>query len=140
MASLSAPLVFSATPVRLPPSAFAAAGSGSPAHPILAVAALPWTHAEGRARPSRQDPAGQEGDQASGRDLQPQRPARRRGDAVGSGSIHFLVQVLNQDLGPAANPIVRHRDGPVLASDAYRRAGGDPALYSEQPQLLRIAV
>jgi len=146
MASFSAPLIISATPVRLPPSALAAAGSGSPAYPILAVAALPSTREDGRARAARRDPAGQENSRTNSRDFEPQRSAQWRGDpeaafaAAGAGSIYFLVQVLNQDLGPAAGPIVRHRDGPVLASDAYRRAGGDPAIYSEQPQLLRIAV
>jgi hypothetical protein len=146
MASFSTPGVFSATPLRLPPPAFAAAGSGFPADPILAVAALPPAREDGRARPWRQNPAGQEGRRAGRRDVEPRQGAPRYGDAAppfdtaGAGSIHFLVQTLNQDLGPAVNPIVRHRDGPVLASDAYRRAGGDPAIYSEQPQLLRIAV
>lgn len=144
MASFSTPLVVSATPVRLPPSA--RAGSGSPAYPISAIGALPPTREEGHARFARYDPAGQEGSRTSRRDLRSSEPAlwrddsERAFDATGAGSIYFLVQVLNQDIGPAAGPIVRHRDGPVLASDAYRRAGGDPALYSEQPQLLRISV
>lgn len=147
MASFSAPLVVSATPVRLPPTVRAGDGLGSPGHPISAIGALPPSREEGRARFARYyDPAGEEGNRTSRRDVKSLDPARwgdesdRTFDATGAGSIFFLVQVLSQDLGPATGPIARHRDGPVLASDAYRRAGGDPALYSEQPQLLRIAV
>jgi hypothetical protein len=56
------------------------------------------------------------------------------------GSSLFLAQVLSQDLGPAGAVVALHRDGPTLGSDAYRRAGGEPVIYSEQPHVLRIAV
>lgn len=48
--------------------------------------------------------------------------------------------MLGQDLAPAQNALAQHRDGSILGSDAYRRAGGEPTLYSEQPRILRIAV
>ncbi|MFQ5775932.1 MAG: hypothetical protein ACE5GS_15535 [Kiloniellaceae bacterium] len=55
-------------------------------------------------------------------------------------SARFLIQVLAQDLGPPAGPLAQHRDGAVLGSDAYRRAGGQPPLYSQRPTVFRITV
>ncbi len=53
-------------------------------------------------------------------------------------STHFRVQMLGQ--GAPAGPLAHHRDGAELSSEAYRRAGAEPAHYSEQPALFRIAV
>ena len=55
-------------------------------------------------------------------------------------STHFLVQMLGQGAGTPAGPLVNHRDGAELGSEAYRRVGAEPAHYSENPALFRIAV
>ncbi len=55
-------------------------------------------------------------------------------------STHFLVQMLGQGASRPAGPLAHHRDGAELSSEAYRRAGAEPAHYSEQPALFRIAV
>jgi len=59
---------------------------------------------------------------------------------VDFASSQFLAQIFGQDHGPAGNVVALHRDGATLGSDAYRRAGGEPVIYSEQPRILRIAV
>ncbi len=53
---------------------------------------------------------------------------------------HFLVQILGQGAGTPGGPFAQHRDGAELGSEAYRRAGAEPAHYSERPALFRIAV
>ncbi len=57
-------------------------------------------------------------------------------------STHFLAQMLGQGqgVGAPAGPLAHHRDGAELSSEAYRRAGAEPAHYSERPALFRIAV
>jgi hypothetical protein len=55
-------------------------------------------------------------------------------------STHFLAQMLGQGAGTPAGPLAHHRDGAELSSEAYRRAGAEPAHYSERPALFRIAV
>ena len=53
----------------------------------------------------------------------------------------FLTQILGQSHGPDQPEGLRHdRDGPVKGSDAYRRAGGEPEVYSTSPTVFRIAV
>ena len=57
------------------------------------------------------------------------------------GSIWYLAQLLGQE-GAArdGSPVTEHRDGPLLGTEAYRRAGADPLLYSEDPEVFRLAV
>ncbi len=57
------------------------------------------------------------------------------------GSIRYLAQLLGQE-GEArdGSPVTEHRDGPLLGTEAYRRAGADPLLYSEDPEIFRLAV
>ncbi len=55
-------------------------------------------------------------------------------------STHFLVQMLGQGADAPADPLAHHRNGAALGSEAYRRAGAEPAHYSERPALFRIAV
>ena len=56
------------------------------------------------------------------------------------GSIGFLAQVFGQESGLRdPTPLGGHRDGPSLGSRAYRRAGADPELYSEDSALIRFA-
>ncbi len=55
-------------------------------------------------------------------------------------STHFLVQMLGQGAGTPMGTLAHHRDGAELGSEAYRRAGAEPAHYSERPTLFRIAV
>jgi len=69
-------------------------------------------------------------------------PQRVSGNFAGAhfASSHFLVQILGQGAGTPAGPLAHHRDGAELGSVAYRRAGAEPAHYSERPALFRIAV
>ena len=54
-------------------------------------------------------------------------------------SAGFMAQVLNQAWGSGrAAGLPGHRDGAVLGSNAYRRAGGEPALYSTGATLFRL--
>ncbi len=56
-------------------------------------------------------------------------------------SLPFVAQVLGQASGPRADQaLLHHRDGPGRGSEAYRRAGGEPALYRSDPALFRIAI
>ncbi len=53
----------------------------------------------------------------------------------------FLTQILGQAHGSDQPAGLRHdRDGPAKGSDAYRRAGGEPEVYSTRPTVFRIAV
>ncbi len=68
-------------------------------------------------------------------------PQRFPGNFAGAfASTHFLVQMLGQGADAPADPLAHHRDGAALGSEAYRRAGAEPAHYSERPALFRIAV
>jgi hypothetical protein len=95
-----------------------------------------------QARPARQETGG------SGPGRRPaQAPAAR--PAVEShaprhaskAAAGYLAQLLAQaGDGPDEGPLQRHRDGPSLGSAAYRRAGGEPAVYPEAATLFRLAV
>jgi hypothetical protein len=53
----------------------------------------------------------------------------------------FMAQVLGQTGDRTEGSVVReHRDGPALGSTAYRRAGGEPAIFPSDATLLRLAV
>ncbi len=69
-------------------------------------------------------------------------PQRFSGNFAGAdfATTHFLVQILGQGAGTPTGPLAQHRDGAELGSAAYRRAGAEPAHYSERPALFRIAV
>ncbi len=74
-----------------------------------------------------------------------ERPVRlagpRRGLPYRGAAPGFVAQILGQASGPQPDqPLGRHRDAPVLGSEAYRRAGGEPALYRSDPALFRLAV
>ena len=74
-----------------------------------------------------------------------ERPVRlagpRRGLPYRGAAPGFVAQVLGQASGPQPDqPLLHHRDAPVLGSEAYRRAGGEPALYRSDPALFRLAV
>ena len=60
------------------------------------------------------------------------------GEVPAAGSIRFLAQVIGQQAG-GQTALSEHRDGFTLGSQAYRKAGADPALYSETPTLVRFA-
>jgi hypothetical protein len=54
-------------------------------------------------------------------------------------SAGFMTQVLGQALGGEVSAgLPGHRDGAALGSDAYRRAGGEPALYPTGATLFRL--
>ncbi len=105
---------------------------------------------DARARPSRPDPVDSE--RSRKRDHREVRqlvirsdsdglPQRFPGNFAGAfASTHFLVQMLGQGADAPADPLAHRRDGAALGSEAYRRAGAEPAHYSERPALFRIAV
>jgi len=150
MAGLPPSLILpaSAAAIRLPPPAGSAPGHGSEGRPVSAVFPPPQLREDTQARQPRQNLAEGRGGRTRGTDHTPFGRSRPRTSdseaqsfsATGIVSSSFLAQVLGQDLGPAGNIVALHRDGPALGSDAYRRAGGEPAIYSEEPRLLRLAV
>ncbi|MFQ6018066.1 MAG: hypothetical protein ACE5KF_07700 [Kiloniellaceae bacterium] len=121
------------------------AGAERRGRPIAAIGRVSHLQDEARAGHSRQGPGGsQRSQEPKGTHGLPvvvavpgAGPPR---DPSNSPSSHFLVQMLGQKLGPSARLLTQHRDGPVLGSDAYRRAGGEPALYTDQATVFRIAV
>lgn len=144
----TASLVPAGTAIRLSLPAGAAPGDRSEVHPVYGI--TPPPRDETRARQPRQDTAEDRGsrvrtDQRPFGQTRPRQTSATDFTAPAAtpdfvGSNLFLAQVLSQKLGPAGTVVALHRDGPSLGSDAYRRAGGEPVIYSEQPQLLRIAV
>jgi hypothetical protein len=71
---------------------------------------------------------------AAGPHLEAAIAARPSGASTG-----FMTQVLGQVLGGEFSAeLPGHRDGAVLGSDAYRRAGGEPALYPTGATLFRL--
>ena len=146
MASFSSPLVLSAgTAIRLPSPLQSASGQTIEVRPIPGVVPAPLLREESQARHSRQDLAEDRGhtrraDQTSFGQSRPRlNPASSAAPAEFATS-QFLAQILGQDHGPTGNVVTLHRDGASLGSYAYRRAGGEPVIYSEQPRILRIAV
>jgi hypothetical protein len=97
-----------------------------------------------RPRPQRDTPDRTGGSGSSGQGSGRQAPVRT--PAAGhvplqAGSVAFLTQLLGQASETAqAHAVLGHRDGPSLGSEAYRRAGGEPALYRSDPALFQIAV
>ena len=55
-------------------------------------------------------------------------------------SAPFLVQLLGQDHEQPQVFVAEHRDAAALGSDAYRRIGATPPIYSEQPTLFSFAI
>lgn len=146
MASFSSPLINPAGgSIRLPVPLQSAAGQSFEVRPIPGVAPAPLLREDSQARHSRQDLADNRGrtrhpDPGSfGQSRTRLSPVPAAASASFATS-QFLAQIIGQDLGPAGNIAVLHRDGASLSSDAYRRAGGEPIIYSEQPRILRIAV
>ncbi len=145
MASFSSPLTVSAgTLIRLPSPLPSGAGQAFEVRPIPGVVPPPPLREEPQARQSRQDLTEDRGrarrtDLAFGRSRPQHTPAPSfvPEDFATSG---FLAQILGQNPGSTTNIVALHRDGPTLGSEAYRRAGGEPTYYSEQPRILRIAV
>lgn len=150
MGSLSS--IISLSNVTAPPRAALsiaeARGEDPPtAKPVQAVTRIPHPRDDILARQPRQEARDGERSQegARSRDLvPPKRPAERepRHQRGGSGlnSSQFLVQVLGQNLGAATGALSGHRDGSALGSEAYRRAGAEPAVYTDQPTVFRVAV
>ena len=96
-------------------------------------------------RPQRPD-AREPGRRQARTEAAPDRPAQRSRALVlvaeeatpASGLAVFLVQVLGQDRDPPAHGLSGHRDAAALGSDAYRRAGGTPPIFSDEPAVFRI--
>lgn len=146
MASFSSPLVFPASAsIRLPSALPSAAGEAFEVRPIPGVVPPPPLREESQARQPRQDLAEnrdrtRRADQGAFGQSRPRYSPAQPFAATDFATSPFLAQILSQDLGPAGNVVALHRDGATLGSDAYRRAGGEPVIYSEQPRILRIAV
>ncbi len=55
----------------------------------------------------------------------------------------FMVQVLGQQSSGSQitqqTPLVQHRDGALIGSELYRKAGGEPELLPEEATFVRIA-
>lgn len=108
--------------------------------PAESAAARPGASNGFKARPAQPEARG------TGSDARPAAPGDALRDREGRGAgfaaaTGFLAQVLGQAPDPEAeSPLLRHRDGPSLGSQAYRRAGGEPPVYSEAPNLIRLSV
>lgn len=84
--------------------------------------------------PSDRDPVPRADRRVSNPQLQAATAGRPSGASAG-----FMAQVLNQAWGGGLSAgLPGHRDGAVLGSNAYRRAGGEPALYSTGATLFRL--
>ena len=57
-----------------------------------------------------------------------------------AASAPFLVQLIGQDAGKPRVFNAEHRDAASHGSDAYRRAGATPPIYSEQPTVFSVAI
>lgn len=140
-----ASLTVASTPAPLPPSvvgfgASAVPAKASTARTVVPVARITEPHEQIEPRRQRPQPdrAEREARQpATGRNLPALRAEPAEDERVATN--RFLAQLIGQQHGLEAG-FGRHRDGAALGSDAYRRAGGEPALYSDQPRLLRITV
>jgi hypothetical protein len=143
------PAIVSAFPV--PPSARpVAAGTGQSDQaerrdrPVPAVARIIDLREEARARQARRDPTGDPRRQERQRPQSPPvfaRPTAGAGtplDPASIASAHFLAQMLDQASGRAEGRLAGRRDGSLLSSDAYRRAGAQPAFYSTDAKVIRI--
>ncbi|NIA68389.1 hypothetical protein HBA54_07270 [Pelagibius litoralis] len=91
----------------------------------------------------------QQGSQGRSRAVQVQEPAKGRLISFsGLTSMPFMVQVLGQEQaqtsqGSRATPqsaLSQHRDGALMGSDIYRKAGGEPEIMPESATFIRIAV
>lgn len=92
-------------------------------------------------RPDGREAGGRQSDSATDRPLQRSRslvPAPEFRTPESSVAV-FLVQVLGQDPGQPAHGLTGHRDAAALGSEAYRRAGGAPPVFPEDPAVLRIS-
>ena len=63
-------------------------------------------------------------------------PFARRGETASSP---FVAQLLAQQTASGEPVLAEHRDGPALVSGTYRKAGGDPPLYSPGPAIFRFS-
>jgi hypothetical protein len=142
------PSVIILPPVAPGPERAAPGASGATASPrVSAVERIAPPREEARSRQPRPNAGeGERSRRREGRELRHLAVRSGAGQApqpfgaVRFAASRFLVQVLGQGSGPPAGPLAQHRDGAALGSEAYRRAGAEPAHYSEQPTLFRIAV
>lgn len=114
--------------------------------PVAAVARITHSREDSRARQTHQNSprgersqTGEESPQSLSTSLQPASRAAPTPLAQQTAVAQFLAQMLNQDIGPIDTALAEHRDGPALGSTAYRRAGAEPPVYSEQPMLFRVS-
>ncbi len=135
-------------PVGPRPERVAPGPVGEPAfREISAVQRIAPPRQDARARQSRPDPGDSERSREGGNREVRELTVRSASDPFAKpfagarfASTHFLVQMLSQGSGAPPGPLAQHRDGAALGSAAYRRAGAEPAYYSDQPGLFRIAV
>ncbi|WP_420345444.1 hypothetical protein [Pelagibius sp.] len=136
----------------LAPSGAAGQGSG-PRQPVEAVTRTTPPRSgseEAAARALVEQRAGEGRNGTAGRDRAAAAQEPVKGRLVGFSrlsSMPFMVQVLGQqalaERAPATaaqSPLSQHRDGALMGSDLYRKAGGEPEFMPENATLVRFAV
>lgn len=108
--------------------------------PLQRSAAVRWQRPEARLRerpplPGESDPRKTPTAEASAAT-----PAALRPELSPHAATRFVVQLLGQEDSETRPPLARHRDGPRLGCEAYRRAGGEPPADCESAQVFQIAV
>lgn len=116
------------TPVTLPIEGERRPGAGRPGTRGFAVGAEPETSEGRRAGLRTAAYAGAAGAEAEAPAFYP------------TDSVPFLVQLLGQESERPQVLITEHRDAAELGSDAYRRVGAAPPIYTEQATLFSFAI
>ncbi len=138
-------------PLGPPPRSLPAAMPEHPAQRRVSESAADWRTAlpdidrgRYRARPKHQRPAPADirTDQEAALDRPPGAFRKAAGPPpLSNPSAGFLTQILDQAAAfTEPGGLRQDRDGPAKGSDAYRRAGGEPAVYPTSPTVFRIAV
>ena len=134
------------------PSAAASRGQGE--QQVEAVVRSPAIHSRDGQRGPLRNPVEQhrweeqEGAERQRRVQADQEPVKgRRISFSRLTSLGFMVQVLGQQSQAAResqtaqlSPLSQHRDGALIGSDSYRKAGGEPELLPEGATFVRLAV
>lgn len=135
--------------LALPPPAWPAAACDpdGKARPVPAVTRVVGLRDDPHARRPRPESERSQSQRQSPRTAAAPDPAGAQSGATAraparpAGSTpQFLTQVFGQDMAHDADALARRRNGPALGSLAYRRAGGEPVLYSQEPAIFRVAI
>lgn len=136
MTSIQNPTAAAAT-LSLPPAVLHLPAGAEHRLPVAAAAPIP--DRRGEPAPALQ-PRVRERD-ARGSAPPPSQGARGAPvRAAQAPALGFLAQLAGGAQNGPVGALAWHRDGPALSSEAYRRAGAEPPVYSEQPRIFRITV